>query len=359
MRYQVGNIGIQIHPSTPYWTSQVRWAMNRQLGGFQVHTESDATMPYRINFLDYARLPIAQNDSYAVVPGYCYYSAGLYVDTQQGIALEIDKQVLNVWCSAGFHGISIPFLLQAMLLMQGKSLVHAAAIDVHGSGILLAAFGGIGKTSFIAHASRKTDVKVLGDDMIIVTNQGMLEPYLRPFAMYEYHKSLFPDFFAENRIEYKPLTLSWRVYNKVRGMLAKKLGHTWHQPERVVRTGYVPVAPERVLPISVLATRPVKLDHIYLVQRSGVSSTTNLQVLDPEQAVCFMLDVIYHEWYSQLRLLLSWLAHRAVSIAEYLAQVEAILHAAVSNSQSVNLITIPLHMTSDQVAEELVRRVIQ
>jgi hypothetical protein len=359
MDYQVGNIRIRVHDSTPNWTQQASWAINRQLDGFEVQSEPDETPPYQINLYDYELLPSLHDRSRIVVPHYCYYSEEIYVDTQQKIAIEMGDRILNVWCSTKCVGISMPFLLQTLLLMQGKSFVHAAAIAVRGSGILLPAFGGVGKTLFVARAVDKADVTVLGDDMIIVTNQGMLEPYLRPFALYEYHNSLFPDFFADNQIKYKPLTLSWRLYNRIRSMLGEKLGRDWRQPEHIVRTGYIPVAPKRVLPQSALARTPVKLDRVYLLQRSDAVSTLNQSAIDPGHAVGFMLNVIYHEWHSQLRFLLSWLTHRSISIAEYWAQVEAILHAAVSHGQSTNLITIPLHMTSDQIAEELTRRVIQ
>ena len=151
--------------------------------------------------------------------------------------------------------------------------------------------------------------------------------------------------------------MGWRIYNKARSILADKLGRDWHQPEDIVRTGYLPVAPARVLPASSLATSSVRLDEIYLLQRSTAVSALEVRMLQREQAVGFMLDVMYHEWYSQLRLLLSWLAHRWLSIADYLGEAETILRAGVSNVPSVNQVLIPAHMPPADTAEELMRRV--
>jgi hypothetical protein len=330
---------------------------NRQLGGFQVLTESRNSIIYRLNLYDYATLSAATNEAGIVVPEYCYYSSNVYVDTQQQLALELRDRTLNVWCNAACRGVSIPFLLQSLLLLQNKTFVHAAAISLDDRGILFPAFGGVGKTSLVARAAKEESAKILADDMVIVTEQGMLEPYLRPFALYEYHRSLFPGFFASRRIQFKPATLSWRVFYKVRSVLENELGLEWRPSENVVRTGYLPVAPREVLPEVRLATAPVKLDYIYILQRSSSSSKVEIDTLNSDQAVSFMLNVMYHEWYSQLRLLLSWLAHRSVSFAAYLTQVEAILGAAVSNSRSVSLVSIPLHMSPTDIGEELVQRV--
>jgi hypothetical protein len=359
MRYRVGNIGIQIHPSIPIWTKRACRALNRQLDGFQFEGEFDASIPYRLNLYDYAQLPISQDIERIIVRDYCYYAPGIYADIQQKIAVNIDNHSLNVWCSTGCPGISIPFLLQNLLLQQHRSFVHAAAIDVHGRGILLPAFGGVGKTSFIARAVREEGVKLLGDDMVIISGEGTLEPYLRPLALYEYHKALFPDFFANNPIEYKPLTLNWRIYNKARSILANKLGRDWHQPDHIVRTGYIPVAPAKVLPTAALATAPVKLDHIYILQQSDMSTALDIRSLTHDQAITFMVNVIYHEWYALLRFLFSWLTHRRISVTSYLNEVEIVLGAAMTHSRSVNLVTIPQNLTPNAVGEELMHHIVQ
>lgn len=359
MYYRVNNIDIEIHPSDSYWMSQTHRAVDRQLDGFQIHSQSDTLASYKINIRDYTKLPVAKNQAWTIVPHYCYYSNGIYVDIQQKIALGFDDCILDVWTIAGSRNISIPFLIQSLLLTQNKTYVHGAAVDVEGCGVLLPAFGGIGKTSFISQAVKRKGVRTLGDDMIIVTDQGKLEPFLRPFVLYKYHKPLFPEFFAENQIKYKPLTLTWRIYNRVRSVLANKLGRDWHQPDNIVRTGYIPVTPSRVLPKSALLSDPTGLDYVYILQRASSNSKIEVHSIDADHAIRFMLNVTYHEWYSQLRLLFSWLTHRSVSIAVYFTQVREILKSAISHSYSMNLISIPHDMSPSEIGKELTRYVIQ
>ncbi|MGC9521715.1 MAG: hypothetical protein ACP5HG_07515 [Anaerolineae bacterium] len=254
--------------------------------------------------------------------------------------------------------LSLPFLLQSLLLLQSKSFVHAAGISIEDRGLLLPAFGGVGKTSFIARVSRVPGVRVFGDDMVIVTQHGTMEPYLRPFALYEYHRELFPDFYARNQLRYKPLTLSWRIFNKIRAEAGKLMGKDWQQPWNTVRTGYVPVSPERVLGSRALAERPTKLEEVYVLQRAN-TAILQISPIEANKGVEFMLGVLYHEWYSQLRLLLSWLVHREQSIRGYLGAVEGIIRSAVSSCRRVNRVLIPREMSPMEFADELLQYVLR
>ena len=71
MRYKVGSIGIQIHVSHPNWTHKAYRTINRQLDGFQIQNDFDNSLLYRLNFYDYATLPINRDDADFVVPRYC------------------------------------------------------------------------------------------------------------------------------------------------------------------------------------------------------------------------------------------------------------------------------------------------
>jgi hypothetical protein len=71
-----------------------------------------------------------------------------------------------------------------------------------------------------------------------------------------------------------------------------------------------------------------------------------------------MLNVTYHEWYSQSRFLLSWLAHHSISVADYFKEVSDILESAVLRSNSLSVVYIPLDMTPERVGKELAKHVL-
>ncbi len=357
-QYRIGSIAVNVAPSADSKRErQLKIRVFWQLDGFQAQGQGDgdraSNITHTLTIRDYSKLPIGKSTAGRIVPGYCFFDDHIYVDTQQEIAIRVTEGALDFWCSL-YGVLSLPFLLQELLLQQDKTFVHAAAISVDGTGILLPAFGGVGKTAFVAQAVQDERVQILGDDLVILTRPGQLEPYLRPFALYAYHQPLFPCFFAENQIKCKPRTFSWRVYNKLRYMLCDHLGIPWQPPDNIIRgNGYIAVAPRRVLPERSLAKTAVPLDHVYLLVRDGKVDRITVNALDREQLVAFMLDVTYHEWHSLLRFLYSWLTHRHVSVRTYLQQAEDILRQSLNAVPSMQLVSIPLKMPPSVVGEQL------
>lgn len=101
-----------------------------------------------------------------VVPENAYYFDGIFYSLEARIAFRMQKNGMEFW--AYEHAWYLPYILQLILEDENKTFIHGAGIAVHGEGILISAFGGIGKTCFIANAVKQENVKLLGDDLIII-----------------------------------------------------------------------------------------------------------------------------------------------------------------------------------------------
>ena len=83
-----------------------------------------------------------------------------------------------------------PFLYY-QLPFQGASLAHASVVCSNGSGLMIAGSGHIGKTA-LSLEMVKRGFSYMGDDLVIVNDQGQVLSYSEPLRIQEQHLSIFP-----------------------------------------------------------------------------------------------------------------------------------------------------------------------
>ena len=124
-----------------------------------------------------------------------YISPNAYVDKEYGVRIEklndgwnlIVSQECNEW---------LVIAMELSLLATNHTWIHAAALEKDGSVLLLPSWGGVGKTATVCRFVRNYGWRLLGDDLIIVGEQGA-RPFLKPFVIYPYHRDLFPELFSQ------------------------------------------------------------------------------------------------------------------------------------------------------------------
>lgn len=102
----------------------------------------------------------------------------------------------------------IMWLLQLSFLNSKASLVHTAALSISNKCVLFQAKGGVGKTTITSALLCKEDYSLLGDDYIVIGEDGMCFPFLKPFVLYPYHKIIIKG--ISNNYQ-KPIMPSWFV----------------------------------------------------------------------------------------------------------------------------------------------------
>ncbi|WHY33855.1 hypothetical protein QNH44_23070 [Cytobacillus firmus] len=132
------------------------------------------------------------------IGGEIFISHHTIVDTRYGVRIDRNDsrnitltvtQECNEW---------LTICLQLLLLELDCTLIHAAALEKDGDVILLPSWGGVGKTATVIKMISEGGWKLLGDDLVIL-NGSQVEPFLKPFVIYPYHQSLFPDIFRQHK----------------------------------------------------------------------------------------------------------------------------------------------------------------
>lgn len=142
---------------------------------------------YNIN-IDFSKARKIEENIYGC-DEYIYDSkkgAKIYFEDENNCVIETNQEV-NEW---------LVIMLQIMLLKNGYSFIHAAAVSKNEEALLMPSWGGVGKTASVAKLVKK-DYKILGDDLNIIKSNGEVYPFPKKFVLYFYHKELFPEVFKK------------------------------------------------------------------------------------------------------------------------------------------------------------------
>lgn len=97
-------------------------------------------------------------------------------------------------------------LMDRLCVEAKTAMVHAAIVDYRGSGVLLPAWGGVGKTSTVAKLLALPGVGFMADDWGFLGADGALLSYAKPMFIKPHHRAIYPELFQGSR---KPLAPGW------------------------------------------------------------------------------------------------------------------------------------------------------
>lgn len=344
----VQNVGIYLDVRDEKRKHVLADRLRQQMDGFAEYYQSKPEQ-YRMVVKDLMELEMP--DGAVSVPDNAYFKCGLFYSIEAKVAFrETDEGMIfwtdeNVWY--------LPYMLEYIWERQGATFVHGAAVSQDGAGLLLVAFGGIGKTCFISEAVKQENVKILGDDLIVLNGEGNLYSYPRPFCLYEYHKVLFPEYFKGKKLHFEELR-SDRYVLRIMRKLKKEL----HIKDNIIYD-YLPVSPIHLFAKEKVETEPVPVKKIFLMRRiKGLPEISAQPFTDMSQAVSFAHDIIQHEWSVGIRLEFNYLAHMGEAyIARAKKQYDTIL-SAFQKAEQIVQVDIPEKMPAEQVSRALCKIVL-
>jgi hypothetical protein len=127
----------------------------------------------------------------------------------------------KIWELYG-NGYDFYLILEDLLITQGASFVHGAAIEYKGNEFLFWGHGGVGKTIIALAALRNSHMRILADDVAIIHKDGKILSFHKSLAIYPYHLPLL----GEKAEQYKHLLkvakivtafqLTWRLGRKIK-----------------------------------------------------------------------------------------------------------------------------------------------
>lgn len=350
--YQIHNIGIFIDTTDKEWSDRIQENIKVQFDGFEIYNGL-RNIEYSLFLRNMEELD-KRNDAIVVPECSKFYPGEIMRSDYTGVAYQIGDKYVNMWTSE--ETWYAPYLLEILFVAQGMAFVHGASVAVDGKeGKLLLAFGGIGKTCFIANAAKKKNVTILGDDLILVSKTGELFSYPRPFCLYEYHKALFPQYFKTHKVKYVHIEDNMyfkRFIRKMKKWLHIKDTSVYH---------YLTVSPVKLFPANKVEVNPVMIKDVYILRRNQASNKVcvgeyNVQ---PEYAKNFALDVILHEWDVGLKVLLNKHAQTYRNIQDYIQERNDILSEALAHAGSICCVDIPEKMNASDVSLALNKLILE
>ncbi|MEK7540657.1 MAG: hypothetical protein AAB529_00225 [Patescibacteria group bacterium] len=214
-------ITVRVNPKIRPWVLK---SINRQLGSFK-SSEQDHSNPLMILVNPFEMFSFPQeNEIFQNSEGgrdsWC-------ANRDSRLAIEKKPTGYAVYTDAMF---SFTGLIQQLFISNGISFAHAAALQNPAGGVtILAGCGGVGKTALSGFLVKEKGYKLLGDDMIALTESGMCLAFHKAFVLKEYHSSVYPELFASRKHMSlkKRVTRSiiWNLYANVpfRGIIDKFL----------------------------------------------------------------------------------------------------------------------------------------
>lgn len=122
------------------------------------------------------------------------------LESPQGGILELyTDNPAQEWISWG---------IQLALLAAGGTFVHAAGLERDGQVLMLASWANVGKTAIVASLVRDHGWNLLGDDLVILTADGMCYAFPKPLVIGSYHRQLYPDLFRNGPAPKAPAAMN-------------------------------------------------------------------------------------------------------------------------------------------------------
>lgn len=245
---------------------------------------------------------------------------------------------------------SIIPLLDRLCVGEETAMIHAAVVDFRGAGVLLPAWGGVGKTSTVAKLAAMRDVRFMADDWAFMGAGGMLMGYAKPMFIKPHHRAIYPELFQGAR---KPLAPGWltnpvaRLATAVHPVIVRypktaAFTRRWSPEHRMVQ-------PEEVFGTSrISSAAPAQLS-IFLERYDGAEA--RLEARSPE----WMTSRIVGNFHSELpmvsrRLVEALGATGLVPLEDHFAQKAAVVRRALEDVPCW-LLRLPADWSADQASD--------
>lgn len=171
----------------------------------------------------------------------------------------------------------LPSALQYTLIKHGGALIHAGAFTIGGKGILLPAWGGVGKSTLVSRSVLHGTGSFIADDHAVVSEDGNMHLYTLPIHLYSYHLK------NDNVLRERALS-NFSFLNRAQLPLGSLL-----RPRRAVRW----IAPQSIYTESKLA-RASTIDQVIVMFR-GNTEKFIWKECSPEEAAIPSAGIILRE----------------------------------------------------------------
>lgn len=386
LQYIINRVGIYVEESdNAAWNASVASRLQRELD-ISLGKVGEKEVKQKLLIKPYSLLSDDSIRQGFVTPEHSVYDNGLLTEFSLRVAFKVEKDCLTLWVDKD-HWPDFQYILQMLFAQRNMVFVHAAGIAINNKGVVLPTFCGTGKTSFVSEAAKIEGVRVLGDDFVLLDDNGNLYPFPRPFGLRAYHKTFFPEYFRENKVKYTvELNLWERVMRRLKHIVQNLPGtffpeyfprnkvtyragtSLWQRSlERLQNLLHIPtdiyeskmVSPSLLFDKGKIADKEVPLERVYIVRwYRGIKDIRCTETQDMEGMVNFCTAVLFHETYESLRMNFNLLAIKEESPSAYYKFFEDVIRAGLSRSSHNYLVDVPEGMPATKFAKEMIDLII-
>jgi|SRR3989344_428658 len=349
--YHIHNlITVRVNPKSRPWVLK---SINRQLGSFR-SSKRDHSNPLMISVSPFEMFSFAQDrEIFQNLEGgrdlWC-------ADRDSRLAIEKKPAGYAVYTDAMF---SFTGLIQQLFISKGISFAHAAALQSPaGLVTVLAGSGGVGKTALSGFLVKEKGYKLLGDDMVALTESGECLAFHKAFVLKEYHRSVYPELFAARKHmslrKRATRSIIWHLYANVpfRGIIDKflKSKGVYNRIAFIpfIRRDYVDIVPaEQIFPANCLAEQGT-VEKTILLLRCAVPDFS----IEEKSGIWMarrMFAILYQELENDLKRLLEMGSLGLEDLGADFWRARVILEKAVSRAPC-RVLRIPQKATPEELA---------
>lgn len=349
--YHIHNlITVRVNPEVRPWVLK---SINRQLGSF-LSQKQDHSNPLTILVNPFEMFSFSQDrEIFQSSEG---GKDSWYANREARLAIEKIPKGYIVYTDAMF---SFTGLIQQLFISQGISFAHAAALQNPAGGVtVLAGSGGVGKTALSGFLIKEKGYKLLGDDMVALTESGTCLAFHKAFVLKEYHSSVYPELFASRKhMSFRKRatrSIIWHLYANVpfRGIIDKflKSQGVYNRIAFIpfIRKDYVDIVPaEQIFGANCFANQGPVAKTIMLLRCSDSDFSIK------EQSGTWMarriFAVLYQELENDLKKLLEMGSLGLEDLGANFWRARVILEKAVSGTPC-SVLRIPNKATPEELA---------
>ena len=285
---------------------------------------------------------------------YSYSSTTLHLNTPD-VQIVLEDGAFRLNGKRELLVFALP-LIDRCCVQNGAAMVHSATIDYHGHGLVMPAWGGVGKTSTMAKLLRDPGIGFMGDDWAFISREAQLLAYYKPMFIKPHHRPIYPHLFSGSRKPLIPSRLSHafaKLATTVHPMITKYprlagFSRRW-SPEHMLVTA------RQALPQATF-TDEVPLTAAVFVERTRGTHEVVLQERSVEWMVSRMVGNFHAEMTMQSQETVTALAASSlVPIEQYFGDKAEILQAALAGKPCF-VVQVPQEHHPDQASDLIVEQ---
>jgi hypothetical protein len=263
----------------------------------------------------------------------------IFIDQVRRFGWREAPDQIEFWHDAGLR-LSIPYLLQLGLTRSGRSFVHSAAVAYGSKSFVFPAFGGVGKTLLVSQLISKEGFRLLGDDLCVVTKDGLATSYARPFCLYEHHREALEPVFERFGVNHAWPNIMGRVVRRVLATANIQAGiQVPRNRYRGIKGDYVLVSPIKIYGVEKICTEALPIGAVVMLRRHPGLDRIRIEECSWEEVARFASNVTLHEWKAELPAMLAGSAvNGRTSPHEATSQV---MRSAFRSAQKTLVLSLP------------------